>query len=100
MAYASDESGQWEVYDLFFLSDGHLMAAPYASAGDVFKPGAPRQWSSRAVSPLLSIRNYDVMPDGKRVVALLLPDAQERTQAPAQVTVMLNFFDELRRKLP
>ena len=45
-------------------------------------------------------RNYDVTPDGKRVVALQGPDAAAGAKAPGQITVLLNFYDELMRKIP
>jgi hypothetical protein len=39
-------------------------------------------------------------PDGKRV-AVVLPSVETNEQKPiTQVTLLLNFFDELRRRVP
>jgi hypothetical protein len=46
-----------------------------------------------------TLQNFDVSPDGKRVV--VFPRRQEEnTQGSLHVTVLLNFFDELRRRIP
>ena len=43
---------------------------------------------------------YDLAPDAKRVAALMPVEAPEAQQARSHVVVLLNFFDELRRKVP
>jgi hypothetical protein len=40
----------------------------------------------------------DLAPDGKRFAVLMSPQAEPRS--PTEVTFLLNFFDELRRKVP
>jgi len=46
-------------------------------------------------------RNVDLAPDGKRIVALLpATEAKGAPEAQNQVTFLMNFFDELRRKVP
>jgi len=42
---------------------------------------------------------HDIAPDGKRAIVLPIPDRMA-TRGTAHVTVLLNFFDELRRRLP
>ena len=42
----------------------------------------------------------DLMPDGKRFVALLLPSAANSVEQPTHVTFLLNFSDELGRRVP
>jgi hypothetical protein len=42
---------------------------------------------------------FDLAPDGERVVALLPADTSESRETLKHVTLMLNFPDELRRRL-
>ena len=41
------------------------------------------------------LSNYDLTPDGKRLAAILASD-----EAQTHLTVLFNFFDELRRRVP
>jgi hypothetical protein len=41
--------------------------------------------------------NYDVSPDGQRFLML---KPSEQAQAPAQINVVLNWFEELTRRVP
>jgi serine/threonine-protein kinase len=126
MAYQSDETGRYEVYvspspgsgrkqpvstgggwfpiwshngrELFFLSpDWRIMVASYTASGDTFVPGKPRLWSDRRLlrGPA---QNCDLAPDDKHFAVVLAADGTAETFA--QLTVLLNFFDELRRRLP
>lgn len=45
-------------------------------------------------------QNLDIAPDGKRFVVLMPAEASEEQKAQNQVTFLLNFFDELRRRVP
>jgi hypothetical protein len=73
------------------------MVVTYTASGDTFVSGKPRLWSDkrflRSPTP-----NYDLAPDGKRFAVLLAADGTAETLT--QLTVLLNFFDELRRRLP
>ncbi|MCU1317081.1 MAG: hypothetical protein JWN63_2403 [Candidatus Acidoferrum typicum] len=42
--------------------------------------------------------NYDVSPDGQRFL-MLKPNEQEAS-APTQINVALNWFEELKRRVP
>jgi hypothetical protein len=44
-----------------------------------------------------SFQNYDVSPNGKRFLMLR---ATEQAQAPEQINVVLNWFEELKRLVP
>jgi hypothetical protein len=46
-----------------------------------------------------AVSNYDLAPDGKRLAACLADDASG-DKPPTRLTFLLNFFDELRRKVP
>ena len=42
--------------------------------------------------------NYDIAPDGQRFVMIMESEAQE--DAPSQINVVLNWFEELKRRVP
>jgi hypothetical protein len=89
-------------HELFFLArDGRIMAAGYTAKGDSFAAGKPRVWSHASVPHLAVFVPYDVAPDGKRFVVAQYPTASAEEEKPTDsVTVLLNFFDELRRRVP
>jgi hypothetical protein len=41
-----------------------------------------------------------VSPDGQRLVVLPRPEAAQDSAATVHVTFLLNFFDEVRRRIP
>lgn len=67
--------------------------------GDSFTAGKPRIWSTRGLNTFRSSRNYDVAPDGKRIAAILA-SGMDADKQNTHLTFLLNFFDELRRKVP
>jgi len=87
---------------LFFLSpDQHIMVADYMSKRDSMAFGKPRVWSEKKI--LFShgpFPPYDLAPDGKHFAVLLYPDATSEQQRDNHLTLLLNFTDELRRRLP
>jgi serine/threonine-protein kinase len=128
IAYRSDESGKYYVYviafpdkhgkrqisgdggaypswsrnghELFFWQIGvhrHLMVAPYQERGDSFFAEKPRIWSETIPAIFSTTRSYDPAPDGKRVVALMPADTPQEPHD--RVIFLLNFFDELRRRV-
>jgi len=129
IAYTSGESGHYEIYvrafpdrgskwqmsnsggifpkfssngrELFFEADKQIMVAPYIVKGDAFVADKPRVWSDKRLGgPGGGFWNYDVAPDGKRIVALMPVDAPDEKKAQNQVIFLQNFFDELRRRVP
>ena len=86
--------------ELYYLyRTRRVMAAPYPVKADAFVPGNPRVWTEAPVSPVLGARNYDAGPDGKSIVVLVAGEtAGQKTST--QVTLLVNFFDELRRRAP
>jgi serine/threonine-protein kinase len=128
LAYASNESGieetfvrsfpgpggKWRIsigggkfpafaratHELFFLGgDDRIMVVNYTIQGDSFSAGTPRVWSSTPVRRTGTRQNIDVTPDGKRVVMFPRP-AVEQSVGSLHATFLLNFFDEVRRKIP
>jgi serine/threonine-protein kinase len=123
LAYISNESGRFEVYvrpfpgpggkwqvstaggslptwsrsrrELFYRGeDGRILVAGYTVEGDSFHAEKPRVWSPGLVPLGGSDRSYDLHPDGGRVAVLKASGEADH------VTLIVNFFDELRRIAP
>jgi serine/threonine-protein kinase len=78
------------------------MVVPYTAEEGSFVAGKPRAWCSKPIPERVRSNgntwSLDLAPDGKRFVIFPMPgDARETS---AHVTVLLNFFDELRRRVP
>ena len=74
------------------------MIAGYSVKGDTLVLEKPRPWSNHFI-PFLGGPNFDISRDGKR---LLVPQPQpsEDAKSSLHITFLLNYFDELRRRLP
>jgi hypothetical protein len=122
LAYVSDESGQYEVYvrpypprpekwqvstqggeeeiwsrdgrELFYRNGNTWMAVD-VSLRPEFKVGTPRLLFE---GPYVNVGgySYDVTPDGQRF--LLLQPAEEALAPVTHLNIVLNWFDEVRRK--
>jgi Tol biopolymer transport system component len=126
LVYISNESGRYEIYvqpypgpggkwqistdggtepawnpngrELFYRSGDKMMAVDIATQSG-FAAGKPRMLfegryeRSPATSP-----NYDVSPDGQRF--LMLKPSEQEAAAPTQINVVLNWFEELKRRVP
>lgn len=129
LAYVSNESGRFQVYvqtfrdrrekwqisnnggmypvwsrssrELFFRTmDNQIMVAAYTVNGHAFVAGKPRIWSANVPGDAGPWGNYDLAPDGRRVAALLPSGGPEGQRTQSHVVFLLNFFDELRRRVP
>jgi Tol biopolymer transport system component len=125
IAYNSDESGRAEVYvrpypgpggkwqisteggtepvwnprgrELFYRSGNKMMAVEVATQAS-FSAGKPNMlFEGPYVTTPRSFPDYDVSPDGQRFLML---KASDQSQAPAQINVVLNWFEELKQKVP
>jgi eukaryotic-like serine/threonine-protein kinase len=127
LAYISDESGRPEIYvkpypgpggkwqvsteggsepawnhngrELFFRSGSKMMAAEVTTL-PTFSVGKPKLLFEGQYVPVqagLMSTAYDVSPDGQRFLVI---KANEQAQAPAQINVVLNWFEELKQKAP
>ena len=107
--------GQWQVSnggglgptwsrngkELFYPTpDGHIMVVDYVVKGDSFVAEKARLWTDTRVFLPNGQRHMDLAPDGKRFAVFPLPEATAEDKGPIHVTFLLNFFDELRRRLP
>jgi hypothetical protein len=72
-----------------------LMVASYKEHGDSFIVDKTRVWSESRFIHFPAIRPYD--PDSKHVVALMQAETAEPHD---RVIFLLNFFDELRGRVP
>jgi len=126
ITYASDESGRFEIYvqpypgpggkwqistegggepvwnpngrELFYRNGDKMMAVDIA-AQPGFTAGKPRMlFEGKYEPPPVPISNYDVSPDGQRF--LMIKPSESSAAALTQIVVVLNWFDELKQKVP
>jgi Tol biopolymer transport system component/DNA-binding winged helix-turn-helix (wHTH) protein len=111
-----DRGGKWQISsssgaypewsrngrELFFRTDDNQIAvAAYTVRGDSFVADKPRMWSEKPLAQTLANgSNYNLAPDGKRIVVFMPVDASEAQKAQNHLIFLQNFFDELRRKVP
>jgi serine/threonine-protein kinase len=69
------------------------MAASYKARGNSFVAEKPRVRFKKGIPNIPS----DLAPDGKSIVALMPADTSEEPHD--RLTLLLNFFDELRRRV-
>jgi eukaryotic-like serine/threonine-protein kinase len=122
MAYVSDESGRNEIYVVpypgpggkwqistaggrepawnrngreLFYRDGDKMMAVEINTQSGFSAGTPKVLFQGPYQTLTaSTPNYDVSADGQRFLML------EPTEQTAQINIVLNWFEELKQKVP
>jgi Tol biopolymer transport system component len=128
IAYRSDESGTNEIYvrpypgpggkwqistggglyafwskngrELFYETPGNqIMVADYTTDGGSFAAGRAHPWSDVQVLNT-GVSNLALAPDGKRFAVFPLTETMGGEKGSVRVTFLLNFFDELRRKVP
>jgi serine/threonine protein kinase/Tol biopolymer transport system component len=126
LAYVSDESGRNEIYvqpypgpggkwqistegggepvwnangrELFYRSGERMMAVDIATQQG-FSAGTPRMLFEGRYEPApIPVANYDVSADGQRF--LMLKQSEQAQSAPTQINVVLNWFEELKRRVP
>jgi serine/threonine-protein kinase len=128
LAYQSNESGKYEVYvrafpppasgqggkwqvsnnggtsprwsragrELVYQAGEQILTASYSVKGDSFVAEKPRVWIAK-----LNATEWDLAPDGKRVLALTeVVNPGEGLKQEHEVVFLENFFDELRRRVP
>jgi hypothetical protein len=85
----------WGGHDLLYQSDDQIMTASYTANGDTFRAEKPRVWIAKLGGTI-----WDLAPDGKRVAIVTPVGSVEVPKQEHEVVFLLNFFDELRRRLP
>jgi Tol biopolymer transport system component len=110
-------SGKWQIstdggahpnwsrhgQELFYQSlDNRIMVSNYTANADSLTADKPRAWSDTRIpqpgGP--AFWNLDLAPDGRRFAMFPLPEATGEQKNSVHITVLLNFFDELRRRVP
>jgi len=89
--------------ELFYETpDNRIMVSTYTAKADSFAADKPRLWSNTQIMDLFgtAVWNLDLSPDGKRFAVFPRPEATGEQKGSVHVTVLLNFFDELRRRVP
>jgi protein kinase-like protein/WD40 repeat protein len=84
--------------ELFYQSPNGIMVVRYTAKGATFVPDKPRLWSDYRIYNARVAKNYDLAPDGKRFAVFELPEGEQKPET--HVTLLLNFFDEVRRRVP
>jgi hypothetical protein len=88
--------------ELFYVGPGaQILVVPYTVEDGSFVAGKPRVWCGKPLPEMVRNGNtwpFDLAPDGTRFVILPMPKGAQETSA--HITVLLNFFDELRRRVP
>ena len=82
---------------IFFRAlDETPMVARATVSGDSFQRFQPRVWSTQRLANIGPYPNFDVAPDGKRIVAIL--DAGETKPDQTHLRLLFNVDVELRRQ--
>jgi hypothetical protein len=128
VAYASNESGQNEIYvrafgnasrqgtwqvssgggndpiwsrsgrELVFVAGENVLVTEYQDVNGTFVASKPRAWTTMPRVGNTGFSRYDIAPDGSRAAILARPPL-DREQMP-RMNLLLNFFDEIRRIAP
>jgi hypothetical protein len=82
--------------------DNRLRVVEYTASGESFQAAKPRLWSDKMRSGVGAFdKNFDLAPDGRRIVTLVpVEESEEQKSQQHHVTLLQNFFDELRRRVP
>jgi len=99
------KSPQWsrDGRQLFYLGgDDRILVADCNAQGQSFSCTRPQRWSERQiVDPIQGpMRMFDIAPDKSGLAFVEFNAAGGMSQGSLHVTFLLNFFDELRRKVP
>jgi hypothetical protein len=82
-----------------FYRNGDKMMAVDVTTQPSFSAGKPRMlFEGRYVPTPGTIPNYDVSFDGQRF--LMVKTTEQAQAAPTQINVVLNWFEELKQKVP
>ena len=82
--------------ELLYRAGDQIMTVGYTVSGDSFVAERPRVWAAN----VRGAGGFDLTPDGKRVAMFVPLATKGASQRENTVVVVLNFFDELRRRAP
>jgi hypothetical protein len=77
------------------------MRVAYKANGADFVAGKPLVWSASPILLTGFYWNFDLSPDGRHIVGFPAPSPRDAgRKGTVHVTLLLNFFDELKRRVP
>jgi hypothetical protein len=83
---------------LFYESlDHRVMAVDFQVIDGEFRADPPQLWIGAQLADTGMGPGFDVAPDG-RLIALMPPPASVPPQRASNVTMVLNFFSELKKR--
>ena len=86
--------------ELFFLGgDNRIMVVSYTTEGNSFVAERPRVWSPTPIRRDGVRHSFDISADGTRAVVFPQPPPGQ-TEGSLHATFLLNFFDDVRRRIP
>jgi len=101
---------------LYATSEGRIMVVDYTVEGDSFNVLKSRLWTDKQILTIPGIaprgtldlrqgangihRLFDLTPDGRRIIAWEPQEEPKEVKVNLHVTMLQNWFDELRRRLP
>jgi serine/threonine protein kinase/WD40 repeat protein len=130
LAYASDESGRFEIYVRPFpkVNDGRFQISTNGGGGAVWSRSRSELFYQTRAGDVFSVpfqtaptfvagapsklfdgsqyvssgfgRMYDVSPDGQRFLMLKSNDSATQAAVPASLVVVLNWTEELKARVP
>jgi hypothetical protein len=77
-----------------------MLVAAYTITGGQFISEKARVWLEKPLGNPRGGRNFDVAPDGKRIIAIVPVEDPDEQKWKNHVVYMENFFDELLRRVP
>jgi Tol biopolymer transport system component len=110
--YPDASTGRWQIStdggtapvwartgrELFYLDESNtLMAVPVQTSGPQFSSGRPVRMFDTKYSG--NFYSYDVTPDGRRFLMMKESPAGGQNE-PRSMVVVLNWFEEVRRRVP
>jgi hypothetical protein len=78
--------------------DHRVMAVDFRVADGVFQPDPPKLWADAPLADTGMGPGFEVAPDG-RLIALITPPGSPAPQRASNVTLVLNFFSEVKRRM-
>ena len=97
-ATAGDFS-DWTLQRTLACRAGTWQRTRMLTKGKSLAVGKPCPWSDQQILDLGTVPNYDLAPDGKRFVVFSNLSAASEEKRDVHMAFLLNFLDELRRRV-
>jgi serine/threonine-protein kinase len=97
---------------LYATSEGRIMVVDYIEEGESFHALKSRPWSEHQIGTIPGnaldlregasgmLRLFDLTPDGKTIIGWEPEEQPKEPRADLHMTMLLNWFDEVRRRVP